>query len=168
MEAEAIEIPPPEQSLRLALLYRRHASWLKAMLRRSGRHDAEDIVQEAFLRLSHYPSETVMHHPQALLLKVAQNVIRNAARSAHAAKNLAPGSGTASMSRSTAEPDQFESVLLKETILALPEAYRDVFLLSRFGGMSNDQIAQTCNLTVKAVEWRLSKALALCAVRMRD
>jgi RNA polymerase sigma factor (sigma-70 family) len=147
-------------------LYRRYSSWLNGMIRRSGRHDAEDIVQEAFLRLSAYPTGA-LRHPKALLLKVSQNIIKNSVRSGRAVKNT-PTEHNPLQSSDIVFSDQYELVLLKDVVLALPETYRDVFVLSRFDGMTNAQIATACNLSLKAVEWRLSKALALCADRLRD
>ncbi len=162
---EALNALQRERGASLGLLYRRHSRWLARMVRRSGRADAEDIVQEAFLRLSRYPTDGLAH-PRALLLRVAENVIRNSVRSAKAAKNTC-SEGDPRAPTDLVHADQYERVLLQEIVLSLPEAYRDVFVLGRICGMTNAQIAQACNLTVKSVEWRMSKALALCAERMR-
>jgi RNA polymerase sigma factor (sigma-70 family) len=163
---DALEVGTQDKDSSLGSLYRRHSGWLRSVVRRSGRHDSEDIVQEAFLRLSAYPTGA-LRHPRALLLKVAQNVIRNSVRSARAVKNT-PAEHNPLQSSDIVFSDQYELVLLKDVVLALPETYRDVFVLSRFDGMTNAQIATACNLSLKAVEWRLSKALALCADRLRD
>ena len=163
---DTFELRTQERSIRLGLLYRRYSRWLTGMVRRFGHRDAEDIVQETFLRLSDYPTDT-LRHPQALLLKVAQNVIRNTARSARAVKNR-PIENDPLQSSSIVGTDQYHLVLMKELILALPESYQDILVLSRFDGMTVPQIARECNLSEKAVEYRLSKALALCADRMRD
>jgi len=65
-------------------------------------------------------------------------------------------------------PDAEVAVLLEQTIAALPEPIRDVFVLSRFGGLSNVEIAQRCNLSVKRVEARLTEARRTCAALIQD
>ena len=55
-----------------------------------------------------------------------------------------------------------DELLVKELILSIPEAYRDVFVLSRFQGLTYEEIATRCGLSVKSVEWRLGKAIAHC------
>jgi RNA polymerase sigma-70 factor (ECF subfamily) len=148
-------------------LYRRHRAWLASRVSRAGALEPEDVVQEAFLRASSYGAGSSIKHPRALLLKIALNVARAAARSAQAAKNTAPpfealtGGGAVGA-------DQFEAVLVKQIVLALPEDYRDIFVMHRFGGMSYEEIAQARGMTVKAVEWRMSRALSICAATLRE
>jgi len=64
--------------------------------------------------------------------------------------------------------EQDEAVLLRQIVSALPPPLRDVFVLSRFAGMTNQDIATACGLSVKTVEWRMTKALALVTLRLRD
>jgi DNA-directed RNA polymerase specialized sigma24 family protein len=98
--------------------------------------------------------------PRALLLAIASNLARDALRRARRA------GGSAGISSDPHElpfePDQYEQLLLKQLILALPPPYREVFLLSRFTAMTYEDIARHCGISVKTVEWRMSKALALC------
>jgi RNA polymerase sigma-70 factor (ECF subfamily) len=64
--------------------------------------------------------------------------------------------------------DQEASVLLTEIVLRLPPLYRDVFVLSRAGNLTYEAIALRLGVPLKTVEWRMSKALAMCAVLMRE
>jgi RNA polymerase sigma-70 factor (ECF subfamily) len=152
----------------LTEVYRRHRAWLASRVSRAGALEPEDVVQEAFLRASSYGADSPIKHPRALLLKIALNVVRAAARSAQAAKNTPPALKALTGDGAVVGADQFEAVLVKQIILALPEEYRDIFVMHRFGGMSYDEIGQARGMTVKAVEWRMSRALSICAATLRE
>ena len=64
-------------------------------------------------------------------------------------------------------PAQADELLMKQLVLGLPEPLRDVFVLSRFGGLSNSQIGEQLGISPKTVEWRMTKALAHCAAQLR-
>jgi RNA polymerase sigma-70 factor (ECF subfamily) len=49
--------------------------------------------------------------------------------------------------------------LIRDTINALPERCREVFILSRYEDMKNKEIAETLNISVKAVEANITRAL---------
>ena len=150
-------------------LYSRYAHWLRRVLsRRFGVSRADDLVQETYLRLASGQAGERIRQPRAYLMSVASNVARDQGR-----RQMARGGANAVSFDDLyegAEPsvgsDQLETLLLKQVILALPELYRDVFVLSRFGGLTYEEIASHCGLSVKTVEWRMSKALALCAAQL--
>jgi len=148
----------------LADLHRRYSRWLTAVVRRRDAGSAEDIVQETFLRASAYAPDDLWRHPKALLLKIARGVMANAARDAGRKKR----DPTGHVPQEWLYADQFQHVLLSETLLAIPEPYRDTFLLNRLAGMTYVEIAEAQSISVKVVEWRVAKALAICAKRLRD
>ncbi len=154
----------------LEVLYRRHAGWLAAVLRR--RFDpqiAEDLVQEAYIRLSPYQAEGRVERPQSLLLRIAENLAYNQSRSARRAK--ARTERLAEVSRCHepyTDAEQHEALVLKEVIEALPQPLRDTFMLSRHAGMSYAEISALTGAPIKTVESRMSRALAMIAARMRD
>ena len=141
-------------------LYRRYAPWLGAMLRRRfGRGieaDADDLVQETYARLApHDPGQ--IQRPQALLMRVASNLAkdllrRRAVRARHA-QEVQDGPNNDKVTTTA-----LDLLLLKEAILGIPQPYLDVFVLRRFHGLTYEQIATRCGLTVKSVEWRLARA----------
>lgn len=154
--------PDPATS---SALYRDHASWLVAFLRRRfGAQEAEDLAQDVFVRASR--NGVTLRNPKAFLAKVAQRVVQDAARRKAARPDLVPA--TDDLPRHGEAPDQAEALLLKQVILQLPPRLQEVFLLSRFGGLTYEEIARRCNLSVKTVEARMTQALAICAKRLRD
>lgn len=70
------------------------------------------------------------------------------------------------------EPDYFMigelSDNIEKAIQELPENYRDTFKLSRFGEMSNAQIADYLGVSVKTVEYRIMQSLKILRVRLKD
>lgn len=142
--------------------------WLKGLsICREG-PNGEDLAQDTFLRLAEHPPPDPIRHPKALLATVATNLARDAHR-----RQVRQGGAHLSLDEAyaTSEPftlaDQETALLLKQVILSMPELYRSVFVLSRFGGLSYEEIADRCGLSVKTVEWRMSKALAHCTQQLR-
>lgn len=144
-------------------LYRRHGNWLVAFLRRRfGRQAAEDLAQETYLRT--VGAKTEIRNPRAFLARVAL----------HAARDIAALKANRMVFWPEDEADEAvpceleEALLVKQVVTALPEDLRVVFALSRFAGLSNKEIAERCGISVKRVEARMTKALALLAASMRD
>lgn len=124
-----------------------------------GRLEAEDLAQEVYLQASR--TSAGIRNPSAFLAVVATNILRMRHRAAAVRPILV--NGVAEGSADSAWGGQAEALLLKEVILALPPRLREVFLLSRFGGLTYEEIAQRCGISVKAVEKRMTRALARCA-----
>lgn len=151
----------------LAAAYAHYARWLKARLvRRYGVQDADDLFQETWLRLAPYGTAGAIRHPKALLLKIAANLANDGhahrARSAAYASEVAGADGWG-----IHEANQTDQVFARQMVLSLPQPLRDVFVLSRFGGLTNEQIAEQLGIRPKTVEWRMTKALAHCAAQFR-
>ncbi len=171
---QAVARPEPgwEDEPSLEVLYRQYAPWLGAMLRkRFGQGfeaEADDVVQETYVRIAPYRDTASIRRPQALLMRVASNLARDllrrrVVRGRHV-QEVASGPDPVGL----AIDDPMQNLLVKDVILSIPEAYRDVFILSRFGGLTYEEIATRCNLSIKSVEWRLGKAVAHCTKRVQD
>lgn len=161
-------LPSPAANPALAALPR-HRPWLLALLRlRYGADLAEDLVQETFLRAAARGAADPVRHPRAWLLRIALN----AARDHHRRRSVRPPPAAAQDRQAVDDlatlPGQAEALLLKQVILALPQPLRDTFLLSRFGGLTYDEIGRRLGVSAKTVEWRMSKALAICAALLQD
>lgn len=150
-------------------LYRRHAGWLKAMLRRRfDPQQAEDLAHEAYLRLAPYQARGQIARPQSLLLRIAENLAYNHARGVR--RDRAKTGRLAEVSRcheTYTDADQHDALLLKQVVAGLPQPLRDTFMLSRYAGMSYAEIAAHMGAPVKTVESRMSRALALISAQMR-
>lgn len=146
----------------LADLYLSHADWLTARLRRLGVESPDDVVQETYLRIAPYQARGEVRHPKSLLLRIATNLVaeegRRAQRQRRHAATTPPSADAAS---------QTETVLLKQLVLKLPQPERDIFMLSRFGSLTNEQIASRLEVSVKTVERRISRALKQVDAQLR-
>lgn len=145
-------------------LHRAHGNWLIAFLRRRfGPDEAEDLAQEAYVRL--VGKDVQIRNPQAFLARVALNAARDQARR-RAARPTLISEDAVPLPASTADQDQ--ALLLKQVVLSLPPRLRETFVLSRFAGLSYEEIAARLGISVKTVEKRITQALALCGKALRD
>ncbi|SDA36915.1 RNA polymerase sigma factor [Sphingomonas sp. NFR15] len=154
-------------------LFRLHAGWLRTFLLRRLRAqpaDVEDIVQDTDARAARQPATAIVH-PKAFLSRTATNIFRDAkcresVRVRHRNSVAPAGEGAEPVPPGLLE--QEAALELERLIMAMPDGYRDVFALSRFRHMTNAEIAAHLDISVKTVEWRMGKALAFCASRLRD
>lgn len=59
-------------------------------------------------------------------------------------------------------------MLVNEAISALPNRTRDIFLRSRYQNQNYKEIADDLNITVKSVEFEVSKAMKVLRVQLKD
>jgi RNA polymerase sigma-70 factor (ECF subfamily) len=118
----------------LAEIHRDHGNWLMAFLRRRfGREEAEELVQETYVRI--VGRQVEIRNPRAFLARVAINAAQNRAEARAVRPQLVSDDqftlGVAEASH------QDEALALKQAILALPPKLQEVFLLSRFAGLTS-------------------------------
>jgi len=58
--------------------------------------------------------------------------------------------------------------LLRKALVLMPDQCRKVFEMSRFGGMRNKAIANELNISTKAVEANMTRALKLLRIHLKD
>jgi RNA polymerase sigma-70 factor (ECF subfamily) len=154
-------------------LYRDHSPWLRrALHRRFGAavsEIAEDLVQETYLRLAPTTIALAIQRPRALLMRIASNLaldhFRRRQVDARALERVHLSGAPRPSAHQSGEP--LAALELTQVILGLPEPLRDVFVLSRFGGLTYPEIAEHFGVSVKTVEWRMSRALALCTQALK-
>ena len=162
----ADRLPEPGRVV-LADLYRRYGPWLVARIRgRFGVENAEDVVQETWLRIAPIGGAEDIRHPKALLLRIASNLAINQRRQAVRQAEILEAAGRVDGLGAQAD-EQTQTVLLRQIILGLPEPLHDVFVLSRFVGLTHAQIADQLGIPVTTVEWRMSKAVAHVTAQLR-
>ena len=121
-----------------------------------GRHEtAQDLTQEVFLRVarSTVPDADPSGH-RAWVFKIARNLVLNHLRDTH--RRGQPVELTEIATRAPATQEL--TLAIREALAALSEADRDVFLLRESAGLSYEEIAAACELTIEAVRGRLRRA----------
>jgi RNA polymerase sigma factor (sigma-70 family) len=144
-------------------LYRRYSQWLGRRLRtRVGPADAADVVQETYLRLTPYLLDDI-RHPKALLLRVALNLVRDEKRRTAIRERALLG---AAATEDAVQDNPVDRLHVKQILAAMPPLYRDVFVLSRFDGMTYSEIALAHGISLATVERRMAKAIEYCAAQL--
>ena len=144
-------------------LYRRYSGWLGKRLRaRVGVDEAADVVQETYLRLVPYVLEDI-RHPKALLLRVALNLVRDERRRMARRDRALQGSVQIP---GTAADGHVDHLHLKQILQTMPPLYRDIFVLSRFDGMTYPEIALAHGISLATVERRMAKAVEHCMAQL--
>ena len=123
---------------------------------------ADDITQEAFIKLWENCGKVPLDKAKSFLYTVANNTTLN--QIAHSkvvleySKNNAPTGTTPESPEYLMEEDQFK-VKLQNAIAGLTEGQRTAFLLHRIDGKKYHEIAEILGISVKAVEKRIHLAL---------
>ena len=137
---------------------------VRAALMRRGRsaHDADDLVQEAWVRLAGYERGQTVARPEAFLMRTALNlsIDTHRARVSQGEEvllddvvlvDMAPGAEAVVLAR--------ERVARLSVCLGrLSEKTRDIFLSHRVDGLSYQEIAREHQLSISTVEKHVAKA----------
>ncbi len=147
-----------------ALFERHHVALFNFFLRLTGsRSLSDDLVQEAFIRILKY--RKTFRQPgefRPWLYKLARN-----AAAAHFRKHRHEGPAPAEPDERAADGPlpwaemerEQNARLMRKALLALPYERREVLLLSRFGELRYDEIAQLLECSVGAVKLRVHRAV---------
>jgi RNA polymerase sigma-70 factor (family 1) len=125
---------------------------------------AEDIVADVFEKFwAHKSFETITSYRNYLFISV-RNACLNHLKSEFKHKGLLDLSVAESQESSGQSPYQHIkmdelSKAIEATIQSLPEKCQTVFLMSRFEGKKNHEIATELGLTIKAIEGHMTRAL---------
>lgn len=152
-------------SLDLSALYARYRRGLVARLMRvlRSREAAEDIAQDSFAALLQASRKQDVEFPAAFLHRTAANLAINAIKhnqviTAHAdASEEQDEAGVASAE--TVAGDQELTSRLRAALSELPPRCRDVFVLRRIHGLSQQEVAERLGISESVVKKHIVRGM---------
>jgi len=128
----------------------------------ASRHDAEDVIQEAYLRVLRYSAEHAVQSEERLLFSAARNLaVDDSRRRKVRERSVADCAVLAAEDSPSADEVVDARQRLKHVesaIASLPARCRGIFLMHRIDGMSYSQIARSVGISVSAVEKHIARA----------
>lgn len=149
-------------------------SRVMSALKRRGRseQDAEDLVQDAYVRLAQFSKVQTVDQPEAFLMKTALNLAIDAHRASVVRGEEVLVDDVVIVD---GRPSADDVVLSRERLAHLSvclsrmnEKTRAIFLEHKMDGMSYKEIAQKHGISKSAVEKHISKGVMLTALWMED
>ncbi|WOC26198.1 sigma-70 family RNA polymerase sigma factor [Pseudoalteromonas sp. N1230-9] len=156
----------------MCILERYYAEVLNYISRSIGcREKAQNIVQEAYLRLLNHTTKNPDHNStqhRALFFTTAKNIVIDHYRKNQKISNDEEQELIAPVDY---EPEkklaaQQQLDLLYKSIEQLPQKTKQAFVLYKFKNLSQPQIAVQMNISVSMVEKHLATAMMLCRKAM--
>lgn len=141
------------------------------ILYRSGNEEmATDIAQDTFLRIW---EKQLMIDPKTvkgLLLKIAGDLFINQYRRNQVAFNFFNTFQPANKSTTPEDELNFQELkkAYEKALESMPEKQRTVFLMNRIDELKYKEIADQLELSVKAIEKRMSQALVHLKTQLKD
>jgi len=155
--------------------FRRHAAELRHFLRsRRGAPDADDLVQEGFVRLLQTGTATVPDNARAWLYRTCANLAadsydhRLVRDKLHVEDADVEGAEDACADPARVADARQQLHEVWAALLQLPVACRRAFLLNRLDGMSQRDIALHLGIAEKTVERHVLRALDACRHALDD
>lgn len=141
--------------------YVRFVNFVKNLLK--DHQAAEDIVQNVFMkvwvnRVSLHTDQSIHNWMYVLTKHEVLNHIRNRKVTTQVEQLLAPDSPDHPLTDDGADYRELDQ-RIKEFISLMPEQRRKVFMLSRYRGMTNRQIAELLDISVRTVDRHINLAL---------
>jgi RNA polymerase sigma-70 factor (ECF subfamily) len=141
-------------------------------------HDAEaqDLVQQVFLRLAQYPDVDKIRDAEGYIFQTASNTLRDyirhkAVRQRVIDEKLATGGELGSdFSPERVLLGRENITLLAGALRQLPTRTRDVLMLRCFEGLRHSEIARLQGISVRAVEKHIERGLEVLskAIEYKD
>ena len=158
-------------------VFKQYAPQLRYFLtsRLGNEADAQDLAQEAYLRLTRVERPELIRKPEAYLFKIASNLasellLKRAQNPASVPLDdlQEAGEDGDGAAFENALDRRAEIVRLEAILDVLPPLYRAVLLLRKRDGYSNNEIAEKLNLAPSSVPTYLKRALAQCRARWSE
>jgi RNA polymerase sigma-70 factor (ECF subfamily) len=147
----------------------RHALYAYFLRRTRNAADAEDLVQDLFLRLSRFGADPGIRDIEAFMFQIAANLLRDRGRRqlthprvvCTLEKIFEPMDGEPGPERVLEARIELSRIM--RTLATLPETTRRIFILRRIGQMRREEIAAFYGISLKSVERHVAKALGQLA-----
>lgn len=154
-----------------ALLQRDQASLRRLARRLVGEGDADDVTQDAWVRVLAAPVEEVRQLRAFLFRSLVTAALDLGRRRQVRQARAAPVARAAEAASEASAPDQSAAAAidldrLRQALADLPGPWRDAFLLSRVDGLTRAEIAARLGVSVKTVERNIARALGHCLSRV--
>lgn len=130
--------------------------------RGADKDEASDLAQDVFLRIWEKQPDTDPKQLVGLLYKMAANMFVSKYRRDKLEMNYLNSLTNELVDASPDEEVQYKELYsnYKKALASLGEKQRTVFLMARMEGLKYQEIAERLNLSVKAIEKRMSATLA--------
>lgn len=152
-----------------------HEAKVRAWLSRArvSREDIDDVIQEAYCRLSALDDIEAIDRPDAYFFSIARNLLASQLRRARIVEieavaeieAMAPFDDMPSPERQAAA--RLELARVRELVTALPERCRRIFELRKLEGLPQREIAERLGVTESVVENEGAKGVRLILAALR-
>lgn len=116
------------------------------------REEAEDAAQDVFVRLLRHRQRLDDRYPSSLLYRIATNVCLNRLRDRRRDPSLP---GDEALDRTARRPDLDAPLVLDRLFRRHPESTRVMAVLHYVNGLTLEQVARRCGLSLSGVRKRL-------------
>lgn len=168
-------VPRNDASPSLNDLYRTQAArLLRLFSRRVGTQDAEDLMQDSFVRIARIAAsgDPEIERPDAYLSRIAANLLHDRAKSAFERARLTqlPADELLLTGPDPVAALEARDVLnrLNSAILRMSPTTREVFMAHRLEGLSHAHIAERLGISTASVARHMTKAIAQIQRVMRS
>jgi RNA polymerase sigma factor (sigma-70 family) len=166
-------MPDPKRNF-LQNMFLKHAHEVSAFIR--GRwpkeQDADDIMQESFLRLSQVPNPETILNPRAFLFTTASNMaVDRHRRRKTRDRYIEPDADFENLANDPLSPDRHSEAQqalehFTEWLEELPELHRHAFVLYRIEGCPHAEIAVRLGISVSTSERYVKYAMQHIGARL--
>lgn len=177
---DLLSVTGPDKAVLLGLYEEKRANLVRFFAARLGsRAEAEDLVQDLYLRLSGMESLGPIDNPSALLHRIGSNLMLDRLRSQKRAGTRESdwrdvNTTTVAGHEVADEPSADEVVASRQRLRALVEAVEDLpdktrqaFQLHKLDGHSHAETARRMGISISTVEKHISSALKTLTRRLR-
>jgi RNA polymerase sigma-70 factor, ECF subfamily len=148
------------QNEELKVLWERYCCRLLAFIRAriADESEAEDILQEVFLRIHRSLCCQEWNKPEGWIYQITRNLIIDHYRSRRETVEVDETLPARQESGTEEDPVARLAFSLRETIEALPEPYRQALVLTEYEGLSQKELAARAGISLSGAKSRVQRA----------